>query len=378
MEKIRQAVANIPGAEISVEKPQGGPPTGKPVNIEISSDNLDDLVETAQRFMTYLDSLKIPGADKFSTDFESTKPEIFIDLDRSRANHEGVSTGQVGQALRTAVFGNEASKYREGEDQYPIEIRFKKNQRENLDQLINLDITYRDMNTGILRSIPLSALAKVKYENSVGSISRLNLKRVITIYSNVITGYTANEVVESVKRSIPAFSKPEGVDIKITGEQEDQQESSNFLSMAMLLSLGLIMFIVSEVLFSIIGVLLGFMLTGMSISIIMTGMGIVALAGIVVRNGILLVEFTDVLIAKGYEAREAIIQAGKARITPVLLTATSTILGLIPLAIGFNINFYTLLTEFKPHIFFGGDNVAFFGPLSWTIIFGLTFATFLT
>jgi len=392
LEKIRKAVGDVPGAEISVEKPQNGPPTGKPVNIEISSDNLDDLVETSQRFMNYLDSLKIPGADKFNTDFESTKPEVLIDLDRTRANHEGISTGQVGLALRTAVYGNEASKYREGEDQYPIQVRYEKDQRENLDKLINLDITYRDMNTGILRSIPLAALAKVKYMNSVGSISRLNLKRVITIYSNVITGYTANEVVESVKRNIPGFSKPESVDIRITGEQEDQQESSNFLGMAMLFALCLIMFIlitqfnsiskpviiVSEVLFSIVGVLLGFMITGMSISIIMTGMGVVALAGIVVRNGILLVEFTDVLIAKGYDAREAIIQAGKARITPVLLTATSTILGLIPLAIGFNINFYTLLTEFKPHIFFGGDNVMFFGPLSWTIIFGLTFATFLT
>ncbi|HCC28650.1 MAG TPA: copper transporter [Marinilabiliales bacterium] len=392
LEKFRQVVNDIPGAEINVDKEAMGPPTGKPVNIEISSDDLEQLMATSDAFIHYLDSLKIPGADKFKTDFESTKPEVIIDLDRVRANHEGISTGQVGGTMRSAVYGVEASKYREGEEQYPIQLRFKKEQREDLDQLINLHITYRDMNTGILRSIPLSAVAKTKFQNSVGSIARLDLTRVITINSNVVTGYTANEVVAAVQRSIPNFEKPEGVDIKITGEQEDQKETSDFLGNAMLLALCLIMFIlitqfnslskpviiVSEVLFSIIGVLLGFVFTGMPISIIMTGMGMVALAGIVVRNGILLVEFTDVLIDKGYKPREAIIQAGKARITPVMLTATATILGLVPLAIGFNIDFVGLISHLEPHIHFGGDNVAFFGPLSWTIIFGLSFATFLT
>ena len=392
LEKIRDAVKGIPGAEINVAKEQNGPPTGKPVNIELSSDDLNLLVSTSSRFIKYLDSLEIPGADQFKTDFESTKPEVIINIDRVRANLDGINTGQVGSDIRTAVFGKEVSKYRDGEDQYPIQLRFLKDQRENLDKLINILITYRDMNTGILRSIPLSAVAKIDYQNSVGSISRLDLKRVITINSNVITGYTANEVVDAVKRSIPNFKKSDEVEIKITGEQEDQKETSEFLSMAMMLSMCLILFILitqfnsiskpiiilSEVIFSVIGVLLGLVITGMPMSIIMSGMGLVALAGIVVRNGILLVEFTDVLIAEGHRPREAMILAGKARITPVLLTAASTILGLIPLAIGFNIDFAGLLSSFKPHIFFGGDNVMFFGPLSWTIIFGLTVATFLT
>jgi len=392
LEKIRNAVKGIPGTEINIEKEENGPPKGKPVNIEISSDDLDNLVLTTNRFITYLDSLKIPGADKFKTDFESTKPEVIVNIDRVRANLEGVSTAQVGSELRTAVYGKESSKYREGEDQYPIQLRFQKNQRENIDQLINIQITYRDMNSGILRSIPLSAVAKTDYMNSVGGVTRLNLKRVITVNSNVVTGYTANEIVAGVQRSIPQFSKPADVEINITGEQEDQKESSDFLGLAMMLSLCLIFFILitqfnslskpviilSAVLFSIIGVLLGFIFSDMSVSIIMTGMGVVALAGIVVRNGILLVEFADVLHAQGYRTREAIVQAGKARITPVILTAASTILGLIPLAIGFNIDFVGLFTSFEPHIHFGGDNVMFFGPLSWTIIFGLTFATFLT
>ena len=336
--------------------------------------------------------IQIAGAEEFKTDFESTKPEITIDIDRVRANMEGISTAQIGMALRTAVYGKESSKYREGEDQYPIEVRFEKHVRDNIDRLMNLKITYRDMNSGILRKIPLSSVAKIKYQNSYGGISRKNLKRVITVTSNVLSGYTANEIVDQVRTAIPGFEKPADVSIKITGEQEDQKESQQFLGTAMLIALCLILFILitqfnsvskpiiilSEVFFSVIGALLGFIIFGMPISIIMTGMGLVALAGIVVRNGILLVEFTDVLLAKGMKPREAIIQAGKTRITPVLLTATSTILGLIPLAIGFNIDFASLFTHFNPHIYFGGDNVMFFGALSWTIIFGLTFATFLT
>lgn len=248
------------------------------------------------------------------------------------------------------------------------------------------------MNSGSLRQIPLSSVASLKYQNTVGGINRTNLKRVITITSNVMSGYTANEIISTIKKSLPAFQKPESIDIKITGEQEDQKESSMFLMKAMLLSLFLILFIlitqfnsmgkmaiiISEVFLSLIGVLLGFTIFQMPFSIIMTGMGVVALAGIVVRNGILIVEFTDVMRSRGLRTREAIIQGGKTRITPVLLTATATILGLIPLAIGFNIDFSSLLTHFNPHIHFGGDNKMFFGPLANTIIFGLTFATFLT
>jgi multidrug efflux pump subunit AcrB len=218
------------------------------------------------------------------------------------------------------------------------------------------------------------------------------MKRVITISSNVLDGYNANLIVAQLRKAIPQFPRSSEIDIRITGEQEDQQESMVFLSKAMVLALFLIMFIlitqfnsmskaliiISEVVFSLIGVLLGYMIFGMTISIIMTGMGIIALAGIVVRNGILLVEFTDVLKEQGLKTRQAIIEAGKTRITPVVLTATAAILGLIPLAVGMNINFVTLLSDLDPQIHFGGDNVMFFGPLSWTIIFGLSFATFLT
>jgi len=392
MNDMREALKDIPGAKIVVDKTKMGPPTGKPINIEISGDDLAQLDLTSVHFQRFVDSLQIGGIEELKSDFAATKPEIIINLDRERANYEGISAAVVGDAIRTGQLGKEVSKFREGEDQYPIMLRFEENQRKDIEQLLNLTITYRDMNSGLIRQIPLSVVAHLDYVNSYGQINRLNLKRVITLSSNVLDGFNANQINAQLRKVIPQFTKSSDIDVRITGEQEDQKESMLFLSKAMILSLFLIMFIlitqfnsmskaliiVSEVAFSLIGVLLGYMIFGMTISIIMTGMGIVALAGIVVRNGILLVEFTDILKSQGVKTRKAIIEAGKTRITPVILTATATILGLIPLAIGMNINFATLLTELNPHLHFGGDNVMFFGPLSWTIIFGLSFATFLT
>ncbi|MBG0861295.1 MAG: efflux RND transporter permease subunit [Bacteroidales bacterium] len=392
LNEIRNAVKDIAGAEIVVDKIQMGPPVGKPINIELAGDDIDKLVYQSERFKRYIDSLQIGGIEELKSDFAATKPGLLVNLDRERANYEGITAAVVGDAIRTGQLGKEVSKYREGEDQYPIMLRFDENQRKDIEQLLNLTIAYTDMNTGILRRVPLSAVARLDYINSYGQINRLNLKRVITLSSNVLDGYNANEINARLREVIPRFASESGVDIRLTGEQEDQQESMMFLLKAMLISLFLIMFIlvtqfnsmpkaliiVSEVLFSLIGVLTGYMIFGMSVSIIMTGMGLVALAGIVVRNGILLVEFTDVLKRKGVRTREAIIEAGMTRITPVILTATATILGLIPLAIGMNINFKTLLTSLNPDIYFGGENVMFFGPLSWTIIFGLSIATFLT
>jgi multidrug efflux pump subunit AcrB len=392
LDKIREVVKNIPGAEISTDKNRSGPPTGKPINIEVTGENMADLIHDAGAFKNYLDSLQIPGIEDLKSDFQENKPEIAINIDRVRANHEGISTGQIAMEIRTAVLGKEVSKYKMNEDEYPIQLRYSFDTRANINNLINLKITYRDMNSGLLRQIPLSSLASIEYVDSYGGIKRQNLKRIITLSSGVLTGYTANEIVAQVNKLAADYPLREGVQIKLTGEQEDQAETQAFLGKAMMIAIGLIFFILitqfnsisktliilSEVIFSIIGVLLGIVIFNMSISIIMTGLGIVALGGIVVRNGILIVEFIDTLKERGMKTREAIVQAGKTRITPVILTATATILGLVPLAIGFNLNFETLFTELNPHIHIGGDNVMFWGPLSWTIIFGLSFATFLT
>jgi len=392
LEKIRQNVKGIAGAEINVDKNRSGPPTGKPINIEITGENLDELILDATAFKNYLDSIQIPGVEELKSDFQENKPEIIIKIDRERANHEGISTAQIAMEIRTSVLGKEISKYKVDEDEFPIQLRYSDVVRDNVNNLINQKITYRDMNTGMLKSIPLSSVASIAYGDSYGGIKRLNLKRIITLSSNVLTGYTANEIVPQITQLAENFPKHESVQIKLTGEQVDQQETASFLGKAMLIAIGLIFFILitqfnsisktllilSEVIFSVIGVLLGVVIFNMSISIIMTGLGIVALGGIVVRNGILIVEFIDTLKERGYKTRLAIVEAGKIRITPVILTAAATILGLVPLAIGFNINFETMFTELNPQIHIGGDNVMFWGPLAWSIIFGLSFATFLT
>jgi len=393
LDKVREEVRSIRGAEISVNQEANGPPTGKPINIEISADDFDVLVATADRLKDYLDSLQIPGVEELKSDFQSDKPEIVISIDREKANREGISTGQIGSILRTAIYGTEVSKFRDENDDYDVTVRIAKDQRNDINTLMNLPITYRDMNMGgVVRQVPLSSIAKIEYSNSYAGIRRIDQKRVITLSSNVLSDFNANEVVAAIQKELTTFSKPDEVGVKMTGEQEDQKETSEFLGLAGFIALGLIfmilviqfnstskpLIILSEIIFSIIGVLIGFSLFRMEISIVMSGVGIMALAGIVVRNGILLVEFTDLLIAQGMELKAAIIEAAKTRMTPVILTAMAATLGLIPLAVGLNIDFVTLFTEFNPHIFFGGDNVAFWGPLSWTMIFGLIFGTFLT
>ena len=245
---------------------------------------------------------------------------------------------------------------------------------------------------GIIRQVPLSSFASIDYVNTYGGIKRKQEKRIIILSSNVLGDYNPNEVVAAIQREVDQFQSPAGVEVKMVGEQEEQQETMLFLGTALMISLGLILIILvtqfnsitkpliilSEIVLSIIGVLLGVTIFRMEMSIVMSGVGIVALAGIVVRNGILLVEFTDLMVEQGMDIRSAIIEAGRTRMTPVLLTATATMLGLIPLAVGLNLDFTTLFSEFNPHLYFGGDNVAFWGPLSWTMIFGLGFATFLT
>lgn len=393
LNKIREAVKGIPGAEITVDQEQAGPPVSKPISIEVSGDDFEDLVSTSISLRHYIDSLKIEGVEELKSDLENNKPEIIFDINRERANREGISTAQIGMEIRNAVLGKEVSKYKDVNDDYPIQLRYLQDQRNNVDILKNIKITYRDMNMGgIVRQVPLSSLVDIKYTTTYGGIKRKNQKRVITISSNVLGGFNPNEVVANVQSAISRYKVPSGMEVKMAGEQEEQKETSGFLGNALLISLGLIflilvtqfnsfskpIIILTEIIFSIIGVLLGLSLFNMDISIVMTGIGIVALAGIVVRNGILLVEFTDLLKEQGYNTFEAIVEAGKTRITPVILTATATILGLIPLAVGFNIDFEKLFTELKPNIYFGGDSVAFWGPLSWTMIFGLGFATFLT
>jgi multidrug efflux pump subunit AcrB len=393
LDKIRDAVKGIPGAVISVAQEQGGPPTAKPISIEITGDELDSLIKTSERLLKYIESKQIAGIEELKSDFQNNKPELVFDVDRERANREGISTSQIGGDLRTAIYGVEASKFRDAKDDYEINVRAQEHQRDNLEAIRNMKVTYRDMAMGgIVRQVPLSSFAQIDYVNTYGGIKRKQGKRIIILSSNVLGEYNPNEVVANIQAEISQFNAPDGVTIKMAGEQEEQMETAEFLGEALLSALFLILIILvmqfnsvskpliilSEILFSIIGVLLGITIFRMDMSIVMSGIGIVALAGIVVRNGILLVEFTDLMVEQGMSVRESVIEAGRTRMTPVLLTATATMLGLIPLAVGLNIDFAKLFSTGNPHLYFGGDNVAFWGPLSWTMIFGLAFATFLT
>ncbi|MDH5603980.1 MAG: efflux RND transporter permease subunit, partial [Cyclobacteriaceae bacterium] len=393
MEEFREALKGIPGAEISVEQQRMGPPTGKPVNIEVSSEDIGQLVEVSTALKHFLDSLQVPGVEEIKSDFTLNNPEIIINIDREKASREGISTAQVASEIRNGLFGVEVSRFRNNEEEYPIMVRYSEKARNNINTLLSAKITYRDMNTGgKIRSIPMAAIADIEYSSTYGGIKRKGLKRVITLSSNILTGFTQNEVNQKVEKAISQFNLPDGVGIKLTGEAEDQQEAMVFLQKAFMIAFLIIflilvvqfnsvskpIIILSEVIFSVIGVFLGFAVFGMNISVVMTGFGVVGLGGIVVKNGILLIEFMDEMLARGKSLSEAIVMGCKLRLKPVMLTAVSTILGLLAMAVGFNINFVTLFTSFEPNIFFGGDNVKFFGPLSWTIIFGLLFATVLT
>jgi multidrug efflux pump len=393
LDQIRKAVKGIPGAEITVAQEQGGPPVGKPVSIEITGDDYLALISTSKKLKRFLEDIGVGGVEELKSDLQDTKPQIAFNIDRERANRLGINTRQIGTEIYWGVYGAEASKFRDLNDDYKIMVRYKDQQRNNIDELRNMKILYRDMGMGgVVRNVPVSSFADIEYSNTYGVIKRKNQKRIITLSSNVLLGYNENEVVAEVQKEMKSFVAPEGVEIKFAGAQEEQAETGAFLGGALLTSLMLIMIILVtqfnsfakpviilvEILFSMVGVFIGFSLFKMEFSVVMSGVGIIALAGIVVRNGILLVEFTDLLKEQGIGTFDAIVEAGKTRMTPVILTATATILGLVPLAFGLNIDFQKLFTEGNPHIYFGGDNTAFWGPLSWTMIFGLAFATFLT
>ncbi|MGB8193784.1 MAG: efflux RND transporter permease subunit [Chitinophagaceae bacterium] len=393
VDSLRSTIKEIPGAEVSISGEQNGPASGAPINIEVIGEEFDAIVATAVDLKNYLERVNIEGVEKLKLDVDVTKPELTLDIDRQRAMSEGLNTTQIGYELRTALFGREVSKLKEGEDEYKIQLRYSDAVRNNLTDLQNVKITYRDFNTAQVRQVPISNVVKFDYNSSLGGVKRKNLKRVISIYSNLIDGYDPNRVNASIANVIAGYkNKPADITIKQTGQQEEQEETLSFLGTALVLALGLIFavlvlqfnslskpfIVLTEIFFSVIGVLFGFALTGMTMPTIMVMLGVVGLAGIVVKNAILLIEFTDELRGRGMRTKEAIIQAGKIRIIPVLLTALATMLGLLPLAVGFNLDWVSFFQHLKPNIFFGGDSVVFWGPLSWTLIFGLIFAFFMT
>ena len=403
---IREVIKGYPGVTIVVDKPADGPPTGSPINLEIKGEDYKLILKTANNIKTFINNSNIPGIEELKLDIDMAKPELIVEVDRQKARRLGISTFEVGSNLRTALYGKEVSTFKDLNDDYPVNIRLKDKYRYDRNKLMNQKITFRNQSNGQIKQVPISSVASTRNTSSFSAVKRIDLDRVVTIYSNVLVGYNATDINNKIRSLIKTFEVPDGIEISFTGEQEKQAEEMAFLSKALLIAVSLIFLILVaqfnsattpiiisiSVLLSLIGVLFGLLIFRMDFVILMTMIGIISLAGIVVNNAIVLIDYINLIIERKKEElklnsikelspiklMECVIEGGKTRLRPVLLTAITTILGLLPLALGVNINFRTLITEFNPNFYIGGENVAFWGPMGWAIIFGLTFATFLT
>jgi len=406
--RIQEALAGIyPGVIISVEKDAAGPPTGYPVNIEIQGDDYDELMALGTQMKNFINEKSIDGMEGIKLDVTKDKPALEVYVDRKKAGDLGVAVAQVGLQLRRSLFGEKAGIYKENGEDYDINVRFNKDLKYDKSALFEQRIIFRDPANGQIKEVPVSAVASARNTSGFSSIKHKNGKRVITLYSALTPGGNATEIVDQIQKEMQSFGDlPDGVTIDYTGQIEEQNKQQSFLMGAFFTGLALIFFILIfqfsgiskpliimiAIFLSLIGVFGGLMVTGWPFVIMMTMMGIIALAGIVVNNGVVLLDYTQILIDRkltelGVDEKtlldrdtltSIVINGGKARLRPVLLTAITTVLGLVPLAIGLNINFITMFTRFDPQVYVGGDNVIFWGPLAWTVIFGLVVATFLT
>lgn len=403
LSKMRDGLESYPGVAVTVDQNADGPPAGKPISIEISGEKYEALIEITEQMKKFINESGIKGIEKLKTDLEAGKPELVVNIDREKARRFGLSTNSIAMEMRTALFGKEISKYKEGEDDYEIQLRMMEKYRNDPDALLNKSIVFRDASSGQMKSVPISSVATTELSSTYGSVKRKDLNRVITISSNVVQGYNATTINEEIKELLLDFKMPQGYEYKFGGEQEKQAQEMAFLSKALGIAVCLIFLIIvaqfnkvttpfiimMSVVLSTIGVFLGLVMFQMNFVVIMTMIGIISLAGIVVNNAIVLIDFIELSRERRRqelgvdkldfeEIIKCIAEAGATRLRPVILTAVTTVLGLVPLAIGFNVDFIKFMKQYDADFYLGGDNVAFWGPMSWTIIFGLTFATFLT
>ncbi|PSQ72908.1 MAG: AcrB/AcrD/AcrF family protein, partial [Bacteroidetes bacterium QH_6_64_77] len=345
LEKLRSQLQGIPGTEIEFAKQEQGPPTGPPVNIEISGPEFDRIVQISKEIKSQLNdaakSGQLPGLVDVTDNLNTGRPEVQVDVDREQAAEYGLSTTQIAQTVRSAIQGIEADTYRSGEDEYDITVRLQEADRTTLESLQNLTVT-----NPLDRQIPLTSVATIEEGTGFGAITRIDESRVVTVSGDAAPGHNGASLILLIM--IIEFNSI----------------SAPFIIMA---AVGL----------SLIGVFLGLILTRTPFNLF-TFIGIIALAGIVVNNNIVLVDYIMQLRGRGADKRSAIIEGGATRLRPVLLTALTTILGLVPLTFGINIDFVGLLADFAPNFQFGSENTQFWGPMGTAIISGLTFATFLT
>ena len=402
LEKLRNDINDYPGVSITYGKDRKGPPVGGEISIQVTGPDFQELISQVENMRKYINDSNIPGIEKLGLDLSTRKPELLIDFDRDRLRRYGLSTGMLANELRTSLFGKEISKYKVGEDEYKIQLRLADQYRYDINTLLNKNITFRNQSNGRTYQVPISSFASMKMSNTFSSVKRKDLDKVITISSNVISGYNPTEVNSKIDMVLKNYPLPNGYSYKFGGEQQEQEEEMAFLSNAFMIALFLVFIIIvaqfnkiitpliimSSIILSTIGVFLGLLIFNMDFVVVMTMIGVISLIGIVVNNAIVLIDFIELnrkrkMIGKKVqlsveEVMECITEAGRTRLRPVILTALTTILGLMPLAIGMNFDFVSFFKFYEVNFYLGGDNMVFFGPIAWAIIFGLSFATFLT
>ncbi len=386
----------IAGAKITVEKPQDGPPTGPPINLEISGADMAELTRISNDVLSALEADSIfAKMDGLETDLPDSRPEIRVEVDREKAGLYELNTNMIGMTVRQAINGVEASKFRDGKEEYEIVVRLAKEYRDDLSTLSDLTVFHEGV------QIPLSEVASWEISDGFGGIRHKESERVITVSADVRSGYQSNSVLAEAQQVLAVYLNglPPGYDYEWTGQQQEQDESFAFLGRAFLIAVFLIAFILvsqfnsivkpviilSSVVMSTAGVFYGLVTFQMAFGL-MAFLGLISLAGVVVNNAIVLIDYVDILRTRdGFDLRSALVQAGKVRFRPVILTAITTTLGLVPLAVGFNFDFITLVNnplEFFTHlgeyIYWGGEQAAWWGPMAIAVIVGLLFSTFLT
>lgn len=386
----------IAGAKITVEKPQDGPPTGPPINLEISGPDMTELTRISNDVLSALEADSIfAKMDGLETDLPDSRPEIRVEVDREKAGLYELNTNMIGMTVRQAINGVEASKFRDGKEEYEIVVRLAKEYRDDLSTLSDLTVFHEGV------QIPLSEVASWEISDGFGGIRHKESERVITVSADVRSGYQSNAVLAEAQQVLATYLNglPPGYNYEWTGQQQEQDESFAFLGRAFLIAVFLIAFILvsqfnsivkpviilSSVVMSTAGVFYGLVTFQMAFGL-MAFLGLISLAGVVVNNAIVLIDYVDILRTRdGLDLRSALVQAGKVRFRPVILTAITTTLGLVPLAVGFNFDFITLVNnplEFFTHlgeyIYWGGEQAAWWGPMAIAVIVGLLFSTFLT
>lgn len=379
MDELRDVYESIPGATIILNKESMGPPAGKPVNIEVAGDDLQVLAELSREIKERI--RPIPGIMDLSDDLELTRPEVHVIVDRVRASVAGVDTRLIAQTVRTAINGTEASVFREGDEEYDITVRLEEDSRASVEDIGSLFVVNRD---GV--QIPIVEVATVETRGGAGSIRHKDQDRVVTISANAAKGFLPAKLLAEVQKSLGEMELPAGYQIRYTGENEDQKEAGEFLGMALMVALFLIllvlvtefnsilqpMIIIGSVIMSLIGVLWGLILSGDPFGIIMTGIAVISLAGVVVNNSIVLIDYANQLKDRGKSTNEAALIAGLVRFRPVMLTAATTILGLAPLVLGVALDFV------NTQVVVGGRSVEMWGPMARAVSSGLLVATVLT